>query len=449
MNPPKRVAGRSSRWPPRKFLGLSLKKFRALERLVLTALVIAASVQVLRHQHAFDAIEVRWLDFLAYLSRPSFEAPVVVVAVTDEAYHDPGLFGGMSPLDPAALRRLVVSVARHRPLGAVLDVQIHPAPHESPDRAAARLGLYATLDSLALSGGPRWILIRDARAEAVAGAGAGTDSLRRAWEALTSNSRILWADATLSNRRDGMVRGVPRFYSEGTSQAVSPTILGAAAELLESRTGSSPSHGGDHEGPESPWHIRYTGRFLEDSGPITSHLVDARLVVSGAGVGNPSLLSDKLLLIGGTHQEGRDAHLTPVGEMAGVFVWAEAIASWIRRDALHEPPEWLMLLAEVVLGVLSGLILLRFGPGPGLGLNLLLIVPLALVTSALTYGDGVLFLNFLPSAIAVYLHYQIELHHELGHLRREVEKGKRRRQRNRRRVSNPDVARDPAGPTPT
>ena len=62
----------------------------------------------------------------------------VVVAITDESYYDPKLFGGRSPLDPDALMGITERVLEHRPKGVILDILIHPAAGESPDRVAAR-----------------------------------------------------------------------------------------------------------------------------------------------------------------------------------------------------------------------------------------------------------------------------------------------------------------------
>ena len=42
------------------------------------------------------------------------------------------------------------------------------------------------------------------------------------------------------------------------------------------------------------------------------------------------------------------------------------------------------------------------------------------VFSLLTFGDRVLFVNFLPSFLAVYLHYQIEVHWMIRKLKKKI-----------------------------
>ena len=61
--------------------------------------------------------------------------------------------------------------------------------------------------------------------------------------------------------------------------------------------------------------------------------------------------------------------------------------------------------------------LLRFGPGFGLLWSLVAILPLSILFSLLTFGDRVLFVNFLPSFLGVYIHYQVELHLIIRELR--------------------------------
>jgi len=88
-------------------------------------------------------------------------------------------------------------------------------------------------------------------------------------------------------------------------------------------------------------------------------------------------------------------------------MWAEAIASWIRHDALREPLTSINFALEFLIGVAVDLLLVRFGPALGLLCSILIVGPLTVVFSLLTFGDRVLFVNFMPSFIGVYLHYQV------------------------------------------
>jgi hypothetical protein len=112
-------------------------------------------------------------------------------------------------------------------------------------------------------------------------------------------------------------------------------------------------------------------------------------------------------------------------------MWAEAIASWIRHDALREPLTSINFALEFLIGVAVDLLLVRFGPALGLLCSILIVGPLTVVFSLLTFGDRVLFVNFMPSFIGVYLHYQVEVHREIRDLKRQL--------RWRERPSAPDT----------
>jgi hypothetical protein len=106
--------------------------------------------------------------------------------------------------------------------------------------------------------------------------------------------------------------------------------------------------------------------------------------------------------------------------MAGVYMWAEAIASWIRHDALREPLTTITFALEFLIGVVAGLLLVRLGPALGLLFSVLIVGPLTVVFSLLTFGDRVLFVNFMPSFMGVYLHYQVEVHWEIRDLKKRL-----------------------------
>jgi CHASE2 domain-containing sensor protein len=412
------------------------RQLEAFKRLTLTALLVALFVYVLKLASLLEAVELRWIDLMAYVDRPTLREPVTVVGITDEDFHSPRFFKGISPLEPAMLARLLERVGEHRPRAIVLDVAIHPAPWESEDRVAGRAQLYRTLLHLAEDEHVPMVLVRAPEAEP--DTAQMPVEVRQPWQRLIGSRRIRWADPTLWSS-EGMVRSVARWERHETNPSERPSVPGATIDVLDLEPAHhSPSWYIEEEHPMEPWHIRFSGRFVEDTVAVSPIRVSAGMLLDAPLVpGQHPLLRDRIALVGGLYQEGRDQHLTPVGEMAGVYVWGEAIASWMRHDALREPPAWITLLLECLVGVLSGLLLLRFGPGFGLLWSLLAILPLTIVFSMLTFGDRVLFVNFLPSFFAVYVHYQVELHlviHELRHHLRSRTRLVRRLQRRVRRL---------------
>jgi CHASE2 domain-containing sensor protein len=411
-----RRASRFTRWAARA-LRTPERNVAVWKRLIVTSFVVTLIVSAAHTWHLLDGIENRWLDLMANVDRPELDAPITVVAITDADYYDPGLFGGMSPLDPDALARVLQRVLDHHPSGVILDVQIHPAIRESLERAHARRRLYRMLDSTAAAGGPPIVLVRDIEAEDVERT--PDDTMRAAWRALTASPRLIWADPTIG-RLGGRVRALPGHDLAAAKGAPAlPTVLGAAVAAFGLVPHRSTPWWVVAEGHSaSPWRIRFTGLFLNDTLAVTAHRTDVRALLSTPVVaGQRSLLTDRIVLVGGTYHAGRDLQATVVGNMAGVYVWAEAIASWIRHDALREPRAPITFALEFLVGVVAGLLLIRSGPAFGLLYSLLIVGPLTVAFSLLTFGNRVLFVNFLPSFVGVYLHYQIEVHQEIRHLR--------------------------------
>jgi hypothetical protein len=386
---------------------------KAWKRTIVTAGVVAFIIFFLRHANLLHALEVGWLDLMALIDRPSLRAPVTVVVIDDDDYHDPALFAALSPLHPDVLERMVRTVAAHRPRGVVLDVQIQPDLSDVAGRGAGRLRLYHTLDSLARAGPTRWVLVRDLESEThTSGV---SDTLRRTWDWLTTNPSIAWADPGVE-RPGGIARAIARYQQQPGTEVLRPTVLGSAVEAFGLTPLRSAPRWDIEDRPEQPWRIRFTRRFVDDTAHVSPvRLTASALLESPPLAGQRTILTDRIAVVGGTYREGRDNCLTPVGEMPGVCFWAEAIASWIRHDALREPPPHIVLLLEFLVGVLTGYFLLRAGPGLGMLLSIIVVLPLTVGFSLLAFGDRVLFVNFLPAFVGVYLHYQIELHFLLRH----------------------------------
>ncbi|MFH1277197.1 MAG: CHASE2 domain-containing protein [Candidatus Eisenbacteria bacterium] len=402
-----------------RLLGTTEKRIEVWGRLIMTSLAVTLLVHGARSQHLLDGAETWWLDKMAVADRPGFDAPITVVAITDADYYDPALFGGTSPLDPGVVARILERILDHRPRGVVLDIQIHPARHESPERSESRLRLFRMLEDAAEAGGAPIVLVRESRAEEIEFTPG--DPPWSAWEELTGRAEFHFADPTIE-RSGGFVRAVPRRYDgdDGEARAL-PTILGAAVSAfhLVPHRDTPWWIRREEQLPTTPWRIRFSGQFLRESPGITPYHTDVTSLVSAPAVeGARSLLTDRIVLLGGTHHAGRDIQPTVVGDMPGIYVWAEAIASWIRHDALREPLASISFLLEFLLGVVAGFVLARFGPAFSMLISLLVMAPLTVLFSILTFGDGVLFVNFLPSILGVYLHYQIEVHIELRHCAR-------------------------------
>jgi hypothetical protein len=190
-----------------------------------------------------------------------------------------------------------------------------------------------------------------------------------------------------------------------------PTVLTAAAQAFSLAPRRTPSRWLVEERPPTePWPILYTGVFIADTSMVTPNRISAGALLSRPrGPGERSVLAGRIVLIGGTYYAGRDLEVTPVGNMPGVYIWAEAIASWMRGDAPQIPRAPINFTLQFLIGVIAAWLLVRFGLRFGVLYIVLLEVPLAVIFSLLTLGNRIGFTGFLPPAFGVVISYVLEI----------------------------------------
>ena len=64
------------------------KRIEVWERLILTSFVVTLLVYGARYAHLLEGVENWWLDKMAYVDRPRFNAPITVIAITDSDYYN-------------------------------------------------------------------------------------------------------------------------------------------------------------------------------------------------------------------------------------------------------------------------------------------------------------------------------------------------------------------------
>jgi len=392
-------------------------------RLSTTAIVVAVIVTVLQATNLTAGLEARWIDYMGALFRPEFNEPLVVVAVTQSDFDNPDLFSGLSPLDPGQLAILVNRVADHRPSCVVLDVLIHPAAFEAAARSQGRLALFQALDSLSANTVTKWVLARSPDDEPDLQLVDPEVAVR--WRKFVEphsdeEQGIVWGAPRLELDR-GLVRYAHYNMFDYTGESPHLTLFGATLSTVGPKKVPSPNSilAPTEDFPEEPWIIRFTGRLPPEpdiSGP-TSHFTSSGVLMRGPGPqGGPSILENRIVMIGGTYREGRDYHWTPLGPMPGIYIWAEAIASRLRNDAPRQPSGWLVSVLDAVLGIAAGVVLARMGHLRRMALSIGVLLIASIFFSYLTFGAGFLFINFTPSLLGVLVHYQIEIHLELRKL---------------------------------
>ena len=390
---------------------------RLILRLSLTSGVIAALVTLLHQLGYFYGVESRWIDVMGLIHRPAPTNQVAVVTVTDADFAREDLFASVSPMDPKTLRRTFERIADHRPAVAANDIQLQPVPHESGERLGERRQLYRSLASLVKTRSIQWILLRPDPVDATLG---GIDPDAQAdWSALQqladASPKHLWWASSVMQAEEGLIRHMSLNEPASEEQHTAPTILGA---IVETRTQHEATRSSNHP----PLLIRYTGAFGFDRGTgLTPNALSVGdLLAPETAPKGDTILTGKTLIVGGSHHVGHDYHWTLIGYLPAVQIWAEAVDTFIRNDAPQEP-HWLVSLPlETAVGIMGGWLMVRFSPMIGYALTLLILAPLTIALASLAFGTGLLFVNFLPSFLAVRLHQRIESWYEVRTLRHQV-----------------------------
>jgi CHASE2 domain-containing sensor protein len=291
--------------PPRPPLGRRL--LRALPVLLVT---LVLSVWLDRNEEA----EWAALDFQARL-RPVARSSDVVVVRIDDADHDT-IFGGVTPLDPAKVLRVVDAIARGHPRVIGVDLESGAAAYAAvPDSVRAVPVVWA----------------RNARCVGEDGnpvASCAPERLQLAPVRGTPGPARQTGLALLSPDGDGTLRRYRQ--SLRTAQGPQPTF---ATALLQASGDSLP--------PARERLITYRPLPAQ---PLTASWVLAN-EPSPDYLGEAGVLRGKRVLLGGAHSATRDWHNTPLGLRAGVEVWAQVVDSELHGGGTVPPhPVWVGVL---------------------------------------------------------------------------------------------------------
>lgn len=283
---------------------------RLLRALPVVLVTLALSVLLDRN----EAAEWAALDFQARLRSASAHSDVVVVRI-DDVDHDT-VFGGVAPLDPAKVIRVLQAIARGRPSAIGVDLESGAAAYSGvPDRIAGVPVVWA-----------RNARCRDHRGEPSAACTPERLSPERARgaEGLARQTGL----ALLSPDADGVLRRYRQ--SLRTAQGEQPTF---ATALVRGAGRPLP--------PARQRLITYRPLPVQ---PLTVSWVLANQA-SPDYLGDGGVLRGKIVLLGAAHSATRDWHSTPLGLMAGVDVWAQVVESELRGGGPVPPhPLWLGVL---------------------------------------------------------------------------------------------------------
>jgi len=324
------------------------------------------------------------------------DAAVAVVRITDTDYA--GLFGARSPLDPAALQRLLAAVMQGRPrlVGVDIDTSDPAFRGLNVPLAWANRIVWAR-GAVVLCGcaaeGECGVAVPVSQPRRYRYCAAGEDGALAPLDFLGGRNTGAWGLASLRYDEDGTVR---RFWpAVAMPRDTYPTF----AHTLARRAGASPSAEPDR------------ARFIQYQ-PLGSTAVFTASQVMAWARENPNYdaLRGRIVIVGGSYWSARDVSPTPLGPMPGVDIHANVVESELGGRAPTEAGGASVLGALVVssLGLLWIFQVLPFGRA--LRWALLLWIPFtATLGSRLAAGSWFGLWPFLmPIQVLIVLHQVAE-----------------------------------------
>jgi adenylate cyclase len=341
-----------------------------------------------------EAVQARALDLVLAMRGPRLAAGVVIVAIDDAAFE--GL-GRRQPLPRAYLARLVRGLQRSGAAVVALDVSLTTATIPEDDAALATAIREFSHDAVSR------VVLAD-----IPDVGAGPLGEPGFRQAVVRGSPAVPVEA------DGVIRRAVLVIPGGAG-APRPTLsLATVARLagLDQRALDAAVRGPDQAltlprwrldgvprvDGQTPVHLQAGERLrISFAGPSGSFLVVpsgavAALAEATVEVADDNAFRDRIVLVGGTFQEGREVYATPFGPMAGVEVQANLV-HMLATGSIVRPARWgLSVLLQLLLVAVAGFALLRFRPLTG---------TLVSVTAALAIGIPASYYVFHAQGYAV------------------------------------------------
>ena len=342
---------------------------------IISAAIVSA---IFAHHSVLHQVE-RWtFDTLAKLDPPSPRG-VVVVDIDDRAYEDQ--FDASSPLDPAALYRLIDAIAKGRP--KVIGVDI-----DTSSRRFASFKVDSTWPPLIWARATRPVNAGDDLATTVR---SGDYALIVSSALGRSDSQTLAHSAipiVLADDTDRRVRRYQQIITVGADR--SP----AFARLVAERSGRPLS-----AASEPARIIRYgpsdTRLRIRASDALALRATDGWQSVSGP-------LYGKIVLLGGSYA-GQDRHATPLGEMKGVDILANVVETELEGGGPTHPG-WFRVFMIQIFGAVFVALLLHIVRSKSVAFAIfaLALAILAPLSSLLAYGtfDRWLYFGLVYAAAA-------------------------------------------------
>lgn len=339
----------------------------------------------LEHNGWFKSFETglldNWLRFkLNWTSETSGQSSdIIIIAITDEDYTNKELFEGKSPLKQEKVQELIEAIITGKPKAIGVDIDTSS---------------WQQSQMIQLPESPPIVWQRDAEQD---------EDVYIPLEVLggIKPEPSHWGIAWMPVDPDKIIRRYRRLYN--TYKGFAPSFPLAVARVA----GNVPVNENELSAiKETEWSLDFLGppdRFVCISASEILKAYSDMKARKGQDRSSPNKLdklNNRIVLIGGFYEAGRDIHDTPLGQWAGVELMAQAIETEMKRG--HPLPNELWVILLGIAGSF-GLVFLdhRVGWKWGLPISLLAIVVLAPLFSYLTTSTPAHWVYFIPIMAAV------------------------------------------------
>lgn len=341
-------------------------------------LAMTAITQLIAESRLADGLRGAGLDTaLSFGEASPALADIVIVEIDDVSFRR--LFAGKLPLDRHVLAKLLQTVRAGRPALTVLDLEL--------------------MEPLGLDPLPH----RDAPASPVVWS-AGTRRDSQGVSNLAAFAATSFGVPYLLQSRDGVYRR----YSSTTwiDGRQHPTLIGAAVSQACALQPQRWRSCKNSRRPESAL-IRFAPK------PEAIAHVPAWRVLEMAATPAwqaGSTVRNKIVVVGGTYQESRDSHPTPLRMQAGAYIMAQAMATELDAAGLREPGALILIVAKLAAGVLLAMLAATLSSRWSVYLHLLIVPTAAFATAAIAVTVDY-WIDFVPVLMSGFIH---QWHHDVS-----------------------------------
>jgi CHASE2 domain-containing sensor protein len=414
---------------------LSTKSF---VRGILLGIGISLLISVLSYLGVLSSWENQAFDFMMWWQKERRSTEIFLIEIDSQDYKD--LFGSVSPLSRRTLSRLLDRLALTRPRAICLDVSLR-------DRTGEDHFLIETLRRLEAMRIP--VVVASSIQKTVAGQGlVDTFSLDFPYPA---PDNVLFGATNFPISEGETIRDMRLLGTtdDGWAHPFIPLSIVAASERQSwpafqralARAAGSGDLGGDM--PEKLGDLLRTGLrsprqkiyFIGDKASFNALRFSDLDRMPAESFRPGSLLSDKILLIGGTFTESKDFYRTPKGVLSGVEIIANATETLLTSKPIRPINHLLSLLFEFMIVLALSFMFLRFPLGKATLMSAVSIVPLSIVGSQLAFATMSRWLDFLPVALAVFFHGEASLIEHYRDMKKEIRDLRSRLQQRERELS--------------